>query len=477
MSAVTYGSESSYSTSTIASRNAAMHRPFQIFLILGDFFLISLSYLVANGLYQLAVGAERDISAGAGLIVATVFIVAAYLQDIYGAHRLLSFMWQLRKVTFTWLLSLAILAAAAFLLKSTADFSRGTILLFALSGLVGLCGHRIVWRFGFASAFARERLIDRKVVLLSLKSLDFTSSRFKDLRKHGFDVVRHFVLSAAHDSDAWEQEIRDVIRQSRATDVDEFLLAIDWNELPILQKLSQRLRVVPQPIRLLPDFPIADLVSRPFLPVSGTMAIEIQRPPLSVFERAQKRCLDIGLASIALATLAPLLVVVSILVKLDSAGNVIFRQSRRGFNGKPFEIWKFRSMTVAENGATVTQATKGDARVTRVGRFLRKSSIDELPQLWNVLRGEMSLVGPRPHALAHDNYYDQVIEKYVYRHHMKPGLTGWAQVNGFRGETPTIDLMEKRVEYDVWYVSNWNIWLDIRIIVRTALSLMYQDAY
>ncbi|KIF66134.1 glycosyl transferase [Streptomyces sp. AcH 505] len=477
MSAVTYGSESSYSTSTIASRNAAMHRPFQIFLILGDFFLISLSYLAANAVYQLAVGAERDVSAGAGLIVATVFIVAAYLQDVYGAHRLLSLTWQLRKVAFAWMLSLAILAAAAFLLKSTSDFSRGTILLFALTGLVGLCGHRIVWRFGFASAFARERLIDRKVVLLSLKSLDFTSNRFKDLRKHGFDVVRHFVISTPHDGDAWENEIRDVIRQSRATDVDEFLLAIDWNELPVLQKLSQRLRVVPQPIRLLPDFPIADLVSRPFLPVSGTMAIEIQRPPLSIFERAQKRCLDIGLASIALLTLAPLLFVVSILIKLDSAGTVIFRQSRRGFNGKPFEIWKFRSMTVAENGAVVTQATKGDARVTRVGRFLRKSSIDELPQLWNVLRGEMSLVGPRPHALAHDNYYDQVIEKYVYRHHMKPGLTGWAQVNGFRGETPTIDLMEKRVEYDVWYVSNWNIWLDIRIIIRTALSLMYQDAY
>jgi Undecaprenyl-phosphate glucose phosphotransferase len=317
------------------------------------------------------------------------------------------------------------------------------------------------------------------VVLLSLRSLDFTSSRFKDLRKHGFDVVRHFVLDAGQEQDdaAWSREILDVIRQSRTTDVDEYLLAIDWNELPMLQKLSQHLRVVPQPIRLLPDFPIADLVSRPFLPVSGTIAIEIQRPPLSVFERAQKRCLDIGLASFALLLLAPLMLTAAILIKLDSPGSVIFRQSRRGFNGKPFEIWKFRSMCVAENGSTVTQATKRDARVTRVGRFLRKTSIDELPQLWNVLRGEMSLVGPRPHALAHDNYYDQVISNYVYRHHMKPGLTGWAQVNGFRGETPTIDLMEKRVEYDVWYVSNWSIWLDARIILRTALALMYQEAY
>ncbi len=176
--------------------------------------------------------------------------------------------------------------------------------------------------------------------------------------------------------------------------------------------------------------------------------------------------------------LAPLLITAAILIKLDTPGSVIFRQFRRGFNGKPFEIWKFRSMTVAENGEFwCTQAKKGDARVTRVGRFLRRTSIDELPQLWNVLRGDMSLVGPRPHALAHDNYYDEIISNYVYRHHMKPGLTGWAQVNGFRGETATIDLMEKRVEYDVWYVSNWSIWFDAKILMRTAGALMYQEAY
>ena len=150
----------------------------------------------------------------------------------------------------------------------------------------------------------------------------------------------------------------------------------------------------------------------------------------------------LGLNYWVMLLLAPLLMTAAIMIRLDSMGNVIFKQSRRGFNGKPFQIWKFRSMTVAENGHTVTQATKSDARVTRVGRVLRRTSIDELPQLWNVLRGDMSLVGPRPHALAHDNYYDELISKYVYRHHMKPGLTGWAQVNGFRGETPTIDLME-----------------------------------
>lgn len=479
MSAATYGSENVLSES---SRSATVPRPLQFFVITGDFLLILLSYAFSNFIYgQFLSGvADADLSVGAGLVVGLIFVAIAYLQGVYDNHRLLNMTWQIRKVAVIWMLSLTMLALAAFLLKSTANLSRGTVILFALTGVASLFAHRAAWRVGLASAFAKGHLIDRKVVLLSLKSLDFTSNRFKDLRKNGFDVVRHFVLSTKADEPddkAWDREIQDIIRQSRATSVDEYLLAIDWNELPMLQKLSQRLRVVPQPIRLLPDFPIADLVSRPFVPVSGTMAIEIQRPPLSLVERAQKRALDVAVASVALVLLAPLLVVVSVLIKLDSKGSVIFRQSRRGFNGKPFEIWKFRSMTVAENGTMVTQAKKVDARVTRVGRFLRKSSIDELPQLWNVLRGEMSLVGPRPHALAHDNYYDQVISNYVFRHHMKPGLTGWAQVNGFRGETPTIDLMEKRVEYDVWYVGNWTIWLDLRIMLRTGTALMYQEAY
>lgn len=474
MAVATYGSENYYSV--ISNRRGALQRPLQVALIAGDFVAVLLSYFVASGLYRVLV-IEQDSSVGAGLVVGAVFVTIAYFQGVYDHHRLLSTVWQLRKALAVWLISLTILAVEAFLLKSSADLSRGTTLLFAATGGVALGGLRVLWRLALTSSYAKGRLVDRKVVLLSLKPLDFTSTRFKDLRKHGFNVVRHFVLDPSEEGAGWDREIRDITRQARTADVEEYLLVIDWDEMPLLQKLSQHLRVVPQPIRLLPDFPIADLVSRPFQPVSGTVAIEIQRAPLSVFEQAQKRCLDIGLASFALLLLAPLLITAAIMIKLDSKGKVIFKQARRGFNGKQFDIWKFRSMTVAENGHVVTQATKSDARVTRVGRALRRTSIDELPQLWNVLRGEMSLVGPRPHALAHDNYYDPIISNYVYRHHMKPGLTGWAQVNGFRGETPTIDLMEKRVEYDIWYVSNWSIWLDIRIILKTALALIHQEAY
>ncbi|MDN3274178.1 undecaprenyl-phosphate glucose phosphotransferase [Frankia sp. RB7] len=476
MAVATYGSDDAHSVSP--TRGTALQRPFQVFIIVADLLLILICYAAAAGFYSAATASTSEgASVGAGLIVGVLFVSIAYFQGVYDTHRLLRLVWQLRKTVVIWAASLTILAVSAFLLKSTDNLSRGTVIIFAGVGGVGLMSLRFAWQLALGSSFARGRLVDRRVVLLSLKPLDFTSNRFKDLRKNGFDVVRHFVIGADGVEDGWERQIRDVIRQSRVADVDEYLLAVDWNELPLLQKLGQHLRAVSQPVRLLPDNSIADLVSRPFLPVSGTVAIELQRPPLTIFERLQKRCLDVGLASFGLIALAPLFMTISVLIKLDSRGNVIFRQMRRGCNGRPFEILKFRTMTVCENGQTVTQATKSDVRVTRFGRFLRMTSMDELPQLWNVLRGDMSLVGPRPHALAHDNYYDELIRNYIYRHHMKPGLTGWAQVNGFRGETPTIDLMEKRVDYDVWYVSNWSIWLDLKIMARTAAAVMFQEAY
>jgi putative colanic acid biosysnthesis UDP-glucose lipid carrier transferase len=478
MSSATYGPNDR--SSAHSGRNSLLQRPLQAIIMAGDLLSILLSYLLTGFLYHQFIGNsfEQDVPIGAGMIVGTVFVAIACFQGVYESDRLLSGTWQARKTVLIWVLSLTILGVVAFLLKSSASLSRGTILLFAFTGFFSLAAHRMFWRVGMTSSFAKDHFVDRRIMLLSLSTPDFSSPRFKDLRKSGFHIVRNFVLDVAAGNRAGlERQILNVIRESRAARIDEFLIAMDCDELPMLQMLCQRLRQVPLPIRLLPDLPIADLVSRALVPAGTTVAIEIQRTPLSMLERAQKRSLDFGIACIALLSLAPLLIVTAILIKLDSPGRVIFRQTRRGFNGKPFAIWKFRSMTTSENGDCIQQARREDARVTRVGKLLRKTSIDELPQLWNVLRGEMSLVGPRPHALAHDNYYDQMISNYAYRHHMKPGLTGWAQINGLRGETPTINLMEKRVEYDVWYISNWSIWLDIRILVRTTIVMIQQDAY
>jgi exopolysaccharide biosynthesis polyprenyl glycosylphosphotransferase len=185
-----------------------------------------------------------------------------------------------------------------------------------------------------------------------------------------------------------------------------------------------------------------------------------------------KRSIDFTIAALAIFLLLPLLIIVALAIKLDSRGPVFFWQSRRGLHGRPFKIIKFRTMRVMEDGSIVQQAKRGDSRVTRVGRWLRRTSIDELPQLINVLRGEMSLVGPRPHAIAHDEYYGQLIDNYNARQAVKPGITGWAQVNGARGETPEIADMKRRVELDLWYVRRRSVGLDIKIIVLTAIQVI-----
>jgi exopolysaccharide biosynthesis polyprenyl glycosylphosphotransferase len=211
----------------------------------------------------------------------------------------------------------------------------------------------------------------------------------------------------------------------------------------------------------------------------GSMAsLQLTRMPLSRFELITKRTLDLVLASTALLLLTPVLMLAALLIKLDSPGPIFFLQHRFGFNQKPFRIIKFRTMHTLDDGPVINQATKGDPRVTKVGAWLRRWNIDELPQLFNVIMGDMSLVGPRPHALSHDREYEQRIARYARRHNVKPGITGWAQIHGLRGETDTDDKMHKRVEYDLYYIDNWWLGLDLQIILRTAISpASYRNAY
>jgi exopolysaccharide biosynthesis polyprenyl glycosylphosphotransferase len=206
-------------------------------------------------------------------------------------------------------------------------------------------------------------------------------------------------------------------------------------------------------------------------------SLQLTRPPLSRWEIAQKRLFDLCFAGVGLLVLTPALLLVALLIKLDSPGPVFFLQRRYGFNQRPFRIIKFRTMHTLDDGEVIVQATRGDPRVTRVGRWLRRWNIDEVPQLFNVLLGDMSLIGPRPHALTHDHEYGRKIALYARRHNVKPGITGWAQVHGFRGETDT-DRMRQRVEFDLYYIDNWSLWLDFTILLRTALSAKaYRNAY
>jgi undecaprenyl-phosphate galactose phosphotransferase/putative colanic acid biosynthesis UDP-glucose lipid carrier transferase len=194
-------------------------------------------------------------------------------------------------------------------------------------------------------------------------------------------------------------------------------------------------------------------------------------------EQLCKRIIDVVLGTAALVALAPMIILVAAWIKMETGGPILFSQRRNGFNGRTFKIYKFRTMSVLEDGPVVRQATRNDPRLTRSGRLLRRMSVDELPQLLNVITGDMSLVGPRPHPLALNSEYENVIGNYAFRHHVKPGLTGWAQVNGLRGETQTVDLMARRIEFDLWYINNWSLWLDCKILLRTVFVALQSSAY
>jgi undecaprenyl-phosphate galactose phosphotransferase/putative colanic acid biosynthesis UDP-glucose lipid carrier transferase len=303
------------------------------------------------------------------------------------------------------------------------------------------------------------------------------------LEKYGTREIGRFALSAALNSEKplseSDYEVIDrAIEFAQVNRAEKVLLALPWSDAQRHALVCEQLRALPLQILLLPDQIASALLSRPTRQAGSRFALEFSRAPLSTTELAMKRTLDIVGASLAIVLLFPLLLLVCVAIKLDSRGPILFRQKRMGFNGRMFTIFKFRSMRVLENGPAIRQATRNDDRVTRVGRMLRASSIDELPQLINVLRGDMSLVGPRPHALAHDTEYGDSIADYAFRHHVKPGITGWAQVNGLRGETARVELMIKRVEYDLWYIRNWSIWLDLWTLARTCLEVLRrQNAY
>ena len=267
----------------------------------------------------------------------------------------------------------------------------------------------------------------------------------------------------------------DVADYVKANRIDLIYLALPMATQPRILSLLDSLNDTTASVYFVPDIFVTDLIQARMDAVGRMPVVAVCDTPFSGLNGMVKRLSDIVLSLLILLLISPVLLVVAILVKLSSPGPIIFRQRRYGLDGEEIMVYKFRSMTVCEDGPNVPQARKGDARVTRLGAILRKTSLDELPQFVNVLQGRMSIAGPRPHAVAHNEMYRKLIKGYMVRHKVKPGITGWAQVNGYRGETETLDKMQARIDYDLEYLRNWSLRLDIYIIFRTVL-LVFKDA-
>jgi putative colanic acid biosysnthesis UDP-glucose lipid carrier transferase len=371
------------------------------------------------------------------------------------------------QIILEWSSVVCVLLLAGFAFKITAQFSRSMMLTwFAVTPLTVYAVHiarlRAQW-FISNSAGAPSYLI------IGANSVGFELLR--RLPSKGFlgffDFRSADRLPDSIDPTHLVGHCKDVAAFARTHGVTSIYIALPLSNVPRIGEMVRELRDTTASVYFVPDVFAFDLVQGRLVEINGMPAISVCDTPFHGMDAVMKRVTDVILASFALLMLAPLMVLIALAVKATSRGPVLFRQRRYGLNGEEILIYKFRSMRVMEDGAVVTQATKTDSRVTALGRILRSTSLDELPQLINVLEGKMSVVGPRPHAVAHNEQYRKLISGYMIRHKVRPGITGWAQVNGLRGETETVEKMRERVRFDLEYLSHWSPWMDIKIICRT----------
>jgi Undecaprenyl-phosphate glucose phosphotransferase len=451
-----------------------------------DAVAIVLASLVGAESYQLlfsGVSWNLDFHVGAGVTAAVLYLLLGRSFGFYQTADLFALRRDISRVVWQWFLMSLLLTLLAFLFRIGIEFSRGSIVCFAGISLVALLASRNLMKAALSWAVRQGRVQGRRVVMVGLPDELATVGAADLLSRFGLTEVERIAFpdpgnwSLAVDKGVLESLDR-ALTVARDHGAEEIVLALSWSDTRGIELVRDKLRDSPLPVQLLPDQRVRGLTENPAFSINRSLAIEIQRAPLSGVEQFAKRALDITGASFALLMLSPLMLLTALAVKLETPGPVLFRQQRSGFNAKRFLIFKFRTMKVMEEGDGVTQVTRHDPRVTKLGAVLRATSIDELPQLFNVLLGEMSLVGPRPHAVAHDGYYGQLLSDYAFRHHVKPGITGWAQIHGYRGGTAQVGLMKRRLDFDLWYIDNWNLWLDVVILVRTFLEVArHRNAY
>lgn len=420
-------------------------------------------------------------------IFCVVFIVISYsvmanLARLTTLNALMRPMGQADNVIVVVFTTFLLLLSLLYGLNVSYIFGPEWLMKFAAGSLVVVLAVRLS-AFAILSAMSRNHLIGRNLVVLGTGDQGARVLR-RIRRDRPYFTEIEGVYADGNDDVATEciedfpvlGDTSDLLRHAREGLIDDIIVARQWNGNGAMTETIEKLKELPVNVYFGSDLAGFDLTFKPMLGTTSQLpAFEVTQRPISGWNSASKKLLDYVVATVALVLLSPLLALVALAIKLDSPGPVFFMQQRLGFNNRPFSIYKFRSMYHhQERDGVVRQATKGDPRITRVGRIIRATSIDELPQFLNVLDGTMSVVGPRPHAVSHNQEYGEKIRGYFARHKVKPGITGWAQVNGLRGETLELEEMRQRVEYDVYYTENWSLLFDIKIIITTAFVVLLQ---
>lgn len=421
----------------------------------------------------------------AGAWAVMVFLMLGSARQLYGSWRIASLQTTIAATFVTWFWTAVILVIAAFLTKTSADFSRlATVIWFVLAP-VFLALVRVFLRFALNLLGASERNTRTMVIAGKTKLGLQVEAKVKNAPWLGLKFEGYYDdRLAPRDDDDSVPEVDGIgrfdtlIKRARAGEIDYIYITLPMRAERRIAELLNALADTTASVYIVPNFFIFDLLHGKLSSLDGIPVLGLFESPFYGVDGWVKRVEDIVVASLILLLVALPMLVIALGVKLTSPGPVLFRQRRYGLNGKVVEVWKFRSMKVAEDGDKIVQAQKNDARITPFGAFIRRTSLDELPQFFNVLQGSMSVVGPRPHAVTHNEQYRRLIRGYMLRHTVKPGITGWAQVSGWRGETATVDKMAMRVKYDLDYVQNWSLWLDVKIIVLTIFKgFTHKNAY
>lgn len=414
------------------------------------------------------------------LVITVLGSVPAYtLLHVY--HKKHSYRAGLSHLLAGWAALLSALVVIAYISQSMHLFSRGLLLEWAVFGFLVQAAAYIPLRH-FGNMHSRKLRTERTSVIIgsgpAAYDLAERLSASNRVPLVGLITSRPNVPTLDNRFPVLG-DLSDVQRLVDHYGVRRVYIALSLDEVAFIEELYITLLDLSVDVVWIPDFGRMPLLNQSISQIEQLPAIYLNETPLSSHPAAvfSKELLDRGVALIAILVLSPVLIGAAVAVKMSSPGPIFFRQPRHGWNGEIIHVMKFRSMRMHDDDTVVKQATRNDPRVTPAGRILRSTSIDELPQLFNVLRGEMSLVGPRPHAVTHNDYYSDKILAYMARHRIKPGITGLAQVTGHRGETETIEKMQQRVEQDLAYINNWSLWLDIKILFKTPFTLFSKDVY